>query len=134
MKPYTVFPDICVLYNVIPSLQVFKQPDTVSPGAYTTSIVSPGNIQPDTVSPGIYTTRYRFSRYMYNQIQYLQVNMQTDPVSPGIYTTSNLLSKYIYNQIPSLQVLCNQIPSLQVFIQPDTVSPDKYKIRYCLSR
>ena len=65
MKPNTVSPGIYTIrnhlsryvYNQLSSLQVYIQPDTVSPGIYV-------YVQRDTISPGKYETIYRLSRYM----------------------------------------------------------------------
>ena len=65
IQPDTVFPGIYTLrnhlsryvYNQLSSLQVYIQPDTVSPGIYV-------YVQRDTISPGKYETIYRLSRYM----------------------------------------------------------------------
>ena len=65
MKPNTVSPGIYTIrnhlsryvYNQLSSLQVYIQPDTVSPGIYV-------YVQRDTISPGKYETIYCLSRYM----------------------------------------------------------------------
>ena len=76
MKPNTVSPGIYTIrnhlsryvYNQLSSLQVYIQPDTVSPGIYV-------YVQRDTISPGKYETIYRLSRYM--------CIIQWDTVSPS---------------------------------------------------